>query len=542
MYRIIKIFFLFLTMILFSSITLAQSKKKVEKQGKITFVTSLNIYVRFDDTNGIIVGDTAYFNHEGKVIPVMTVKYLSSNSCSGPKIGDVNLSIGESVFIMAEDVIKPPRIEKEAGTERDTNIILNNNNTTVKAARFVFSRDRSNFTGSFTANSLSYIANYKNSVSTQRWNYSINMNADKIGGSPFYFSNYMNLNYLSSEWRDVKSNVFNNLRVYDLSLGFKSNGYNLWAGRHINYNISNIGPVDGLQFEKSLGNFAAGGVAGYRPDFYNMGFNSKLFEYGAYIYRTDSLSGGSMQNTVAFFQQTNNKKTDRRFLYFQHNSNISNNLNFFLSSEMDLYKVQNNIPLNELTLTSVFFSAMYTPVRKITINFSYDARRNVIYYETFKSLIDSLFNNELRQGLRLGFFLRPFTGTFINLNGGYSYQKGDLKPSRNFNITVTQSEIPLLDITAAVSYNKIYGIYQNGSVYGITLSKFFQFNLTNISVGYSKLKYSFGSLAGDLNQKIVNVQFSTRLLGHVFLNLYYEGEFDGSTTYNRFMNGINYRF
>ncbi len=530
--------------ILVSNVLFAQKKNKIEKHGKVIFITSLNIYLRFENTQGITKGDTAYFNSRGKTIPVMYVKYLSTNSCSGPKIGNVNLKIGDDVFLYATEVPKSSVIRNTAGTEKDTNIVLGKTKTVIHAKKIIYNNEnRSSVTGNFTANSLSYAANYQNSVNTQRWDYSLNMNANRIGGSNFYFSNFMDLNYLSSEWRDVKANVFNSLRIYDLSLGYKTDGYSIWGGRHINYNVSDIGPVDGLQLEKRLGNFGAGGVAGFRPDFYNMGFNSKLFEYGVYLMRIDSLRNGSIQNTVAIFQQTNNKKTDRRFLYFQNNSNLSSKLNFYLSSEVDLFKLQNNVPTNDFSLTSVYFSTMYTPVRNITINFSYDARRNIIYYQTFGSIIDSLFNNALRQGLQLGFFLRPFTGTFINLNGGYSYQKGDLRPSKNFNISATQSEIPLFGITATVNYNKLYGNYQNGSVYGITISKFFQFNLTNISIGYSRLEYTFGSFSSAaFDQKIVDVQISTRLLDHVFLNLYYEGEFDGTTTYNRFMNGVSYRF
>ncbi len=529
--------------IFISGVLFARRKNKIEKHGKVIFITSLNIYLRFENTQGITKGDTAYFIRSGRTIPVMYVKYLSSNSCSGPKIGNTNLKVGDNVFLYAANVNKNSVLKNTAETEKDTSIVLGKTNVKIHEKKIIFNKNLSSFTGNFTANSLSYAANYQNSVNTQRWDYSLNLRANRIGGSDFYFSNFMDLNYLSSEWQEVKMNVFNNLRIYDLSLGFKSAGYNIWAGRHINYNVSDIGPVDGLQFEKRLGNFGAGGVAGFRPDFYNMGFNSKLFEYGAYLMRIDSLRNGSIQNTVAIFQQTNNKKTDRRFLYFQNNSNLSSKLNFYLSSEVDLFKLQNNVPTNDFSLTSVYFSTMFTPVRNITINFSYDARRNIIYYQTFGSIIDSLFNNALRQGLQLGFFLRPFTGTFINLNGGYSYQKGDLRPSRNFNISVTQSEIPLLNITATLNYNKLYGNYQNGSVYGITISKFFRFNITNISVGYSRLKYTFGSFSSAaFNQKIVDVQISTRLLDHVFLNLYYEGEFDGTTTYNRFMNGVSYRF
>ncbi len=41
-------------------------------------------------------------------------------------------------------------------------------------------KHRSNFYGSFTANSFSGFANFANSVSTQSWRYSLNLHAENI--------------------------------------------------------------------------------------------------------------------------------------------------------------------------------------------------------------------------------------------------------------------------------------------------------------------------------------------------------------------------
>ena len=538
----------FLKILFFSlllTFTLKQSLAKTyisKKEGEISFITSQNIYLRFENTEGISVGDTAFYFYKKKYVPVMVIQFLSSGSCSGKKIGDLNLKVGDKVFVWAkhndDKIIK----SDDTGDEKDTNLIKDTTQLKIKRNKFFIPRNRSNFYGSFTANSFSGFANYTNSVGTQSWWYSLNMNAENIGGSHFYFSNYMNFSYLTSEWGSIKSNVFNNVKVYDLSLGYKVNKFSIWLGRHMNNNISSVGPVDGLQIEKGFGNFAFGGVVGSRPDFLHMGLNSNLFEYGAYINRSDTINNRQMQSTIAVFQQSNHGKTDRRFLYFQHNNNIINNLYFFFSSEVDLFKLQNNTAKSDFSLTSLYLSTQYTPVRPLTINLSYDARRSVIYYQTFRSLYDSLFENQLRQGLRLSFFIRPLTETFINLGGGYSFQKGDIKPSRNINISLTQSDIPYLDISASLSFNKIFSNYLSGSVYGITLTKYLPFNFTNISLGLSKLDYNFGGFTPRLNQKIVTAQISTRLINSIFFNLYYEGDFEGKTTYGRFMCGINYRF
>ncbi len=537
-----EIFKLIVLILIISYSLLAHDRKVNKKEGKVSFITSQNIYLQFENTDGISTGDTLYSEHGRKIIPVMVVKFLSSQSVAGEKVGDADVKIGDIIFaLVGKDEPEITQVIK-AGNEKDTNLVHSIKTQTVKPDKFSIPVNRKYFYGSFNANSFSNYANYPNSVGIQRWNYSLNMQAENIGGSSFYFSNYMNLSYMSSEWRDVKANVFNNLRVYDLSLGYKVKGFNIWMGRHINNNISSIGPIDGLQTEKSIGNFALGAVIGSRPDYYNLGLNSQLFEYGAYLNRSDSVNNGVMQSTLAIFQQTNHSKTDRRFLYFQHTDNAFTNLYFFLSSEVDLYKEQNNVQQSEFSLTSIFFNTQYSPARIISINLSYDARKNVIYYQTFKSFLDSLFTNEMRQGLQLGFFLRPVMGLFINLNGGYSYQKGDIRASRNFSISISESEIPLLDITAIANFNRVYNNFQDGSIYGITLYKYLHFNASTISIGVSNIIYNFGYNASKFFQKSINAQINTRILGTLFFNFFYEGDFTGKTTYNRFMTGLNYRF
>ena len=533
---------LVLIILFFSSAIMIAKENKYKKDGKISFITTQNIYVRFEDTEGVSTGDTVYYNYNGKFIPVMIVQFLSTTSCSGKKISNTKLKIGDNVSVWSANDEPEILILNKAGNEKDSNLANDTTQQEFRKDKIKIPVHRSNFYGSVTANSFSGFANYANSIGTQSWWYSVNLHAENISGTPFYFSNYMNFSYLTSNWNSIKTNVFNNLKIYDLSIGYKVNKFSIWLGRHMNNNISSVGPIDGLQIEKGFGKFALGGVIGSRPDFLHMGLNSNLFEYGAYVNRLDTINQRQMQSTIAIFQQLNHGKTDRRFLYFQHNNNIINNLYLFFSSEIDLFKLQNNKAKSDFSLTSLYLSTQYTPVKPLTINLSYDARRNVIYYETFKSLYDSLFENQLRQGLRLSFFIRPFRGMFLNLGGGYSFQKGDIKPSRNFNISITKTDVPLLDISASFSFNRIFSNYQSGSVYGITLTKYIPFNSTSISAGISKLHYNFGGFTGNIDQKILTLQISTKIVNQLYFNIYYEGEFEGKTTYGRIMAGINFRF
>ena len=69
---------LYLIFVLISSSTYSLAKSNLfKKEGKISFITSQNIYVRFDNTENISVGDTAYYDHNGKYVQVKKLVILT---------------------------------------------------------------------------------------------------------------------------------------------------------------------------------------------------------------------------------------------------------------------------------------------------------------------------------------------------------------------------------------------------------------------------------------------------------------------------------
>jgi hypothetical protein len=313
-------------------------------------------------------------------------------------------------------------------------------------------------------------------------------------------------------------------------------------GRHRNRNISNVGSIDGVQLEKRFGGYYAGAVVGYRPDFSDLSFNSDLLEYGGYFGRSDTLGDGTMNNNLAFMQQTNNSKTDRRFIYLQHSNNILENTYFFASSEIDLYKKILEAESSELILTSIFFSFRYSPVRFFSATLSYDARKNVVYYETYKSFIDSLFENETRQGLNLRTNFRLINNLHLGLNSGYRFRNGDIKPTRNFGGYLSYTLIPIIESSISVSYNKLFTNYVESSVAGVRISRNLFNNMADFSISYRKSDYELINSSFNSSQNIFSVDISTRISRILSFTLSYEGVFEENRTSGRIFAGVISRF
>jgi hypothetical protein len=272
-----------------------------------------------------------------------------------------------------------------------------------------------------------------------------------------------------------------------------------------------------------------------------MGYNAKLFEYGAYISRYDSLGHRGMYNTFGYFEQTNDFKTDRRFIYLQHSNSIITNTRLFLSTEVDLFKKINGESKSEFSLTSLFISANIRPSNYVTFYLSYDARKNVIYYETSKNYIDSLFENETRQGFRSRITVKPLRNLFVGVNYGYRFRPGDIKPSNNYGGYITYSMIPLINSGMTFSYTRLYSSYVAGTNWGLRIYKDLRWGV-GLSLGYRNTKYQFTQNIDGVTQQSVSFNINTRLLKPVYVNFTYEGVFQSQYSSGRVLVNLSYRF
>jgi hypothetical protein len=538
--RIVHIISLLVLVIITGEYLYGSSFEKVERMGIVTYKSSQNVYVKFESTDGIVNGDTLYTKSGSKIIPALIVQFISTKSVAGKIIGDADLKVDDRLYAIVEYEI-PEAVQEENDVEVPV-VPVTEESSVVNEHSYKRSRRESSLSGKFSVQSYSNLSNSVYFADNQRWRYSFSLNAKNIGRSRLSFSNYMTFAYRADKWASISENPGRNLRVYDLAVSYEfSNKTSVWLGRHLNRKISNISSIDGLQFETGINENYFGVVAGSRPNYTDLGFNLKLFEYGVYIGREDSLSSGYMTNTAAFFEQTNDFKTDRRFLYFQHSNSIIPNTSIFLSTEVDMYKKVKGLKKNEFQLTSFFASLRYSPSRVISFSLNYDARKNVIYYETFKNFIDSLFENETRKGFNARINIRPLKKLYFGLNGGYRFRKSDIKPARNFGGYISYSVIPFIEITPTVSYSKLITSYIEGGVAGLRLSRNVG-NYFDISVYFRNTQYKFYSTIGNLIQNSVSVDLSTIILNPVFLSVSYEGIFEKNSTSGRILLGLTTRF
>jgi len=514
--------------------------------GKVSFMSSQNIYVKFKSTSEISPGDTLFISSEGKLIPVLKVSNLSSTSAVCTSISKEILTIDHLIIAISNRKDQRPTDQAEEVLPVNNQIpIIVDTSSSVSVSS---PRQSQIIKGSLSVNSYTDLSN-TTADNSQRFRYTFSLAAQNIGDSKFSAETYLSFKHKAGEWEEVKSDLFNALKVYNLSVYYDMNKTTRFSlGRRINNRISSIGPSDGLQVEKTFSHITVGALIGTRPDYSNFGFNSDLLQYGAYLAHVPSLKRGRVESSAAIMQQMNGGKTDRRFLYFQHSNSLIKNLNFFGTFEVDLYKLisdtvnDTETAQNVFDLTGLYLSLSYRIAKAITISGSYDARKNVFYYETYKTYIDRILENEMRQSLILQVSMRITKDILFGVRSGYRFLNSDLHPSKNVYGYLTYSQIPGVNISTTISATYLTTSYLSGYIIGLNLSRNFLGGKVQTGLGYRYVDYNLSENTLNINQNVAEINFSWQLSKYLSFAAYYEGTIEPDDMYNRIYLQARKRF
>ena len=513
-------------------------------EGTVSFVTTQNVYVKFHSTKDISAGDTLFILKESNKIPVLIVKDLSSISCVCTRISKNQFVAGDKV-LMQRKVVEPRKSNNTVIVPLIAPVVATVDTVTVK--KEVPKELKRNISGRISVSAYSNFSS--ESDLSQRMQYALSLNARNIGDSRLSGDAYISFSHKINEWDVVKANIYNGLKIYSLSLNYAFNKKNtIWVGRKINNRISNVGAIDGLQYETKFKSLTAGIIAGTRPDYMDYSFNSMLLQYGGYLSHDLATAKGNMQSTMAIVEQTNNGNTDRRFAYFQHSNSLLPSLYFFGSVEFDLFnKVLNTQDStytqdNKPNLSNVYVSLRYKVFKKLSLSLSYSTRQNIIYYETYKTIIDQLLAMASTQGYMFLANYRPTKNLAIGANAGYRFSKLDPRPSKNLYSYVTYSNVPWLNATATVSATLLETSYLSGSIYSIGLSRDLIPGKLYGGLDYRHVNYKFVNSETPLVQNMAEMSMTWRIMKKLSCSLNYEGTFEKAKNYDRIYVNLTQRF
>lgn len=531
--------------LLFLGVSLQGQDRTVLEEGAVSFLSSRNVYVKFASTKNIEIGDTLFIKPNEALIPAIVVTNKSSTSAVCSPIIEETIAVGTPIFAKTvaeeeqeekQEAPSPPAVEEEAVQDAVTPVIIPEEDQEKEEE---VSKEK--IRGRLSAASYSNLSDYRE---THRMRYAFSFRGEHLKNSKFSTDNYIIFRHTLGEWEEVQDNLARAIKVYSLSAQYDFDSTStLTFGRKINHKISNMGAIDGFQYEKAWGKLVAGAIVGSRPDFRDYSLNLNLLQFGAYAAYVSRDPAKFQQTTFGFIEQRNRANTDRRFIYFQHSGELMENLHLFSSFELDLYENINNETNSTFRLTNLFASLRYRLSRKLRFSVAYDNRKNIIYYESYKNFIDQYIEDETRQGLRFGVNYRPFKFLTWGVNTSWRFQKSDINVSRNLNTYFSFSRIPVLNMRATLSANFLQTNYLDSRILGIRLSKEIIRRRLNGDMYFRMVNYQYNNSDNSIQQNIVGSSLSLRLLKQLTLYLYYEGTFDNKgQAFHRINTKIIQRF
>jgi hypothetical protein len=465
--------------------------------GEVTFVTSNNVYVKFDNTENIQIGDTILQLDSNK--PCLVVNNKSSTSLVCIPINNCRSEKGDKMTIKYSiPIVKPSKVVMKE-LEEDTATYIAEGNTSG------YTED---IRGRISASSYNTL--FSDREDRSRYMARFSLNANHIKNSKFSFFTYMNYRYSVVPENSIIANNPSYFRVYNLALKYDVNPHlNFTLGRRINPRAWSLGAIDGLQGEWLFGKNYIGGVVGFRPDIYQYDFNSNLFEYSAYFGRVSNSEQLNSDVTIGYVVQKNGNAIDRRYIFFQYSATLFRKLNLFSSLETDIYSRLNGEQTNDPRLTNLYLSAGYRFSRKVDVTVSYDSRKRVIFYETYESEIERMLDDDIaRQGIRARINVRPFK----YISAGFSYNKrfqSDLdNKADNYYMYASLSKVPGIGGRFMLSYNINNSNYVENKIWSFRYSRTIVKNKLNGELYYRLLNYNYINNSSNFMQNYLGANLS----------------------------------
>jgi len=465
--------------------------------GTVSFVTSNNIYVKFENTQAIAIGDSLKLSSTNTAC--LVVKSKSSSSCVCQVVNDCEIQKGDEVLF-----VNTPK-EKVKTTVQKKEIIPVAQDATETITDPIY---KENIRGRISASTYSNILS--NRDDRHRIMSRLSVDADHIKGSKYSFNTYLNYRHIldQAETSSLQNNSY--LRVYNLGARYDASPtLSFTLGRNINPKISSIGAIDGLQIEKYFGKSYAGAIVGFRPDIFDYGFNADLLQYGGYVGTITDTDDFHSQTTVGAIEQRGNGDIDRRYVYLQHSGTIFRDLNIFSSMEMDIFSKVNNTTKNNLRLTNLYVSARYRFNRKLNLMLSYDSRKRIIYYETFQTEIERLLDDDIaRQGARTRINFRPYKNILAGVSYSKRFQSDNGNKSDNIHGYVTLTKVPNIGGRFSLTYNRNESNYLESNIGAARYARGFLNGRLNTELYYRLVFYDYTSAIESLQQHYMGTNLS----------------------------------
>lgn len=421
---------------------------------KVTYIAAEGIYVDAGRNSGLAVGDTLQVMREGAVVARVVVTHVSSLSCAcrvldeGAEIrtGDQIAKMGRLVTISVGT--DPPRQTAYVPARK------------TRSARRMENRLR----GYVAFQTLVQKDLAGEGLTSWQPGISAKIVVRNLfgGGADFRIRHRSRFYHRSNAPDDVSSADEWSHRLSELAIVFDDprSRYRWGIGRVVTARLNGIGYIDGAYGEIQLNQRTwIGLAAGTEPDYQGSGFQADRLKLGSFLsYEFGDLNRRRLRTTLSLAGSYAEGMVSREFIALQNNLRLGKKLSVYQSMEVDYNRAWRFERANErLALTNFYLIGNYDPTGWMSLNLTYDSRKNVRTFQTYDTP-DSLFDDMAHQGVSGGVRLRLPRDLRLKLYGGVRHREGENNDNRYGSAAVTAQRFPAPghSVTGSLSYSESF--------------------------------------------------------------------------------------
>ncbi len=421
---------------------------------RITYLAVEGIYINAGSEVGLAVNDTITITRNGKKLGLAVVSNISTKSAA------CNLISGGNLIRVKDNVSfggKPISLGTKTEVETTLTTPSKKNNRKPKQKQRTNNRLKGNisfqnyYQQDMTGAKLS---SYQPSVRT-----SIRIEDLFDQGITFRFRHRTRLYHRSREYTSWgNANEFNH-KVYEMAItsGNGPDSPHWGAGRIRASYVRGLGQLDGLYFVKPLNTYyKVGIVAGVVPDAYNTEIRINRRKVGLFVsWDKGEYESGHISMTAALSTSYEKDIVDREFFYWQGSYVRGTMIRLYQSMELDINRSWRfDAGGKRLSITNLFSTVNFSPIRQVGIYFSYDERKNIRYFE-YRNLQDEIFDDAVHRGFKVGIQIRPSNRISFNGNYGLRRRDGGISHNNKFvtgNLRISRFPFPSQSVMLRMSY------------------------------------------------------------------------------------------
>lgn len=509
---------------------------------KVKYVSAENVYLDGGEADGLAVGARlTVFGASGAKAEIEVV-YVAAHSASCKVIGEpANILAGDKAHVVSS-------------SPSDT--LLSSDSTTpvveVKDSlpKIIDTRRRS--TISPLSGNLSVVYHRWNDNTASDLDFTqttarVSLTARRLWGREITFA-VRGRGRLDQRRREYRSTVrqedWQN-RLWEFSLSYEETTapINIYAGRILPRRAGGIGYLDGLLMEGLLSDHVRIGLfAGSYPGWLYDERQLSLAKTGGYIGFTSGTYGGFYaEENIGAAGEYHQSDVNREYLFIQGRLSRGRVWGLSHTGEIEIYRSWRKEQTGRsLELSNLFINGWVRPITHIRFALSYDNRTNYRTFDT-RSLVDSLFDDHLRQGVRVQTDLTLPAQIFTSASAGYRKRAGDPDPSWSYSGHLRKGNLLIEGLALSAQYAAFDNSANHGYNYSFRADYFLR-GAYMLGAAYGRYAYRADGLLMQRTNDWIEFSGQADVGRHWWIGTRFQTDSGDDIAGNRIQSELGYRF